>query len=59
MSPATGAEAGHLDPETDHEELADQLVAMADGLQPQWLLDPDNVDLVGRFRSFAGRVLNS
>ncbi|MGW0204065.1 TetR family transcriptional regulator C-terminal domain-containing protein [Nonomuraea sp. NPDC003201] len=39
-TPPTGAaEAGHLDPETDHEELADQLVAMADGLQLQWLLD--------------------
>jgi hypothetical protein len=28
------------------------------GVALLWLLDPDNVDLVGRFRSFAERLLN-
>jgi AcrR family transcriptional regulator len=48
---------GLLDPEADRDELADQLIAMADGLQLQWLLDRGNVDLLGRFRSFATRLL--
>ena len=36
-------------------EIASLLVAAADGLQVQWLLDPDGVDMTGSMRALVGR----
>jgi AcrR family transcriptional regulator len=40
----------------DPRELAAQVVAMMDGLQIQWLREPDTVDLVAAWQSAAGRL---
>jgi AcrR family transcriptional regulator len=37
--------------------LATQLISVADGLQLQWLLDPNSVDLVGEIRRFLTLVV--
>jgi AcrR family transcriptional regulator len=47
-----GRVAAHLDPEA----LADGLIALWDGLQLQWLIDP-GIDMVGRFRSILSALL--
>jgi hypothetical protein len=36
--------------------VAPQILAMFDGLQIQWLLDPDGVDMVAAFEDFLGRL---
>jgi AcrR family transcriptional regulator len=45
-------ERGELDPGLDADSLATQLIAMLDGLQLQWLLDPDRVDMTATLRDF-------
>jgi AcrR family transcriptional regulator len=40
----------------DVEVVAPQILAMFDGLQLQWLLDPGDVDMVAVFRDFAARL---
>src|SRR4051795_12252312 len=40
---------GHLAADVDIDKLAAQILAMYDGLQLQWLRDPDEVDMVGLF----------
>jgi AcrR family transcriptional regulator len=47
---------GHVDPDLDAEMVASQILAMFDGLQIQWLLDPDGVDMVAVFEDFLGRL---
>jgi AcrR family transcriptional regulator len=47
---------GLIAPDLDPELLAPQLVAMLDGLQLQWLLDPDEVDMVACMRDFLERL---
>jgi AcrR family transcriptional regulator len=47
---------GHIDPDIDAERLAPQLIAMFDGLQVQWLLDPDAVDMAAVFEDFLARL---
>jgi AcrR family transcriptional regulator len=42
--------AGELPSDVDPADLASLLVAAADGLQVQWLLDPDSVDMPERLR---------
>ncbi|MFP3713828.1 TetR/AcrR family transcriptional regulator [Puerhibacterium sp. TATVAM-FAB25] len=37
-------EAGRIDPDIDPEDLASLAIAASDGLQVQWLLDPEAVD---------------
>jgi hypothetical protein len=34
-----------------------EFLALLDGLQVQWLLDPEAVDMPGRVRAFLGRAL--
>jgi AcrR family transcriptional regulator len=46
---------GQLAADTDVEKLAAQILAMYDGLQLQWLRDPDQVDMVGLFADFLER----
>ena len=43
--------------DVDYDQLAYLIMAMMDGLQIQWLLDPGKVDLVGAFRVFTKMVL--
>jgi AcrR family transcriptional regulator len=47
---------GHLPPELDPVLLAPQILAMYDGLQLQWLLDPGDVDMVDVFEDYIARL---
>jgi AcrR family transcriptional regulator len=47
---------GRVDPALDADATASQILAMFDGLQIQWLLDPDTVDMVGTFEDFLERL---
>ncbi|MFI6391253.1 TetR/AcrR family transcriptional regulator [Nonomuraea sp. NPDC050540] len=46
------AESGQFRADLDAEAHADRLIAMMDGLQTQWLLDPDRVDMPAIFRGY-------
>jgi AcrR family transcriptional regulator len=46
---------GHLRADVDVDRLAAQVLAMYDGLQLQWLRDPEEVDMVGLFADFLDR----
>jgi len=48
--------AGRVRADIDAAALAPQIVAMFDGLQLQWLLDPDEVDLTAVFADFVDRL---
>ena len=48
--------AGHVASGIDARALAPQLIAMFDGLQLQWLLDPEAVDLSAVFADFLERL---
>jgi AcrR family transcriptional regulator len=48
--------AGRIDPALDPRRLAPQLIAMFDGLQIQWLLDPDDVDMAAVFADFLAHL---
>jgi AcrR family transcriptional regulator len=43
---ARGVEAGEIRPDADLGALATQVIAMMDGLQVQWVLNPREVDMV-------------
>lgn len=45
-------EDGQLRRDLDPERVGQLVTAMMDGLQLQWLLDPDNVDMAGLFEDF-------
>jgi AcrR family transcriptional regulator len=47
-----GIESGELRPGFSVEEHADRLIAMMDGLQLQWLMDPEGVDMDAVFRGY-------
>jgi AcrR family transcriptional regulator len=47
---------GSVDPALDPEQVASQILAMFDGLQLQWLLDPEGVDMVAVFEAFLERL---
>ena len=47
---------GTADPAIPAESLARQAVALMDGLQVQWLMRPDEVDMAGDFASFVDGV---
>jgi AcrR family transcriptional regulator len=47
---------GRVDPDLDPEMLAPQILAMFDGLQIQWLQDPESVDMVAVFEDFLARL---
>jgi AcrR family transcriptional regulator len=53
------AGAGSLRPDVDCALLAREVVAVMDGLQLQWLLRPDDVDMVAAFRGYATRLVRS
>ncbi|HEY0186477.1 MAG TPA: TetR/AcrR family transcriptional regulator [Cellulomonas sp.] len=45
-------EQGRLHPDLDPEKIAPLITAVLDGLQLQWLLDPDQVDVAALFEEF-------
>jgi AcrR family transcriptional regulator len=47
---------GEIDPAIDPDTVAAQLLAVWDGLQLQWLLDPSQVDMVAVLRDFLARL---
>lgn len=51
-----GIESGEIRPETDTDAVAAEIIAMMDGLQVQWLLDPDRVDMAQLFAHYIGTV---
>lgn len=51
------AAAGRIDAGTAPERAAGALIALADGLQTQWLLDPTSVDMAADLRAAGERLL--
>jgi AcrR family transcriptional regulator len=47
---------GEIDPALDPERVAPEILAVFDGLQLQWLLEPDEVDMVECMRDFLARL---
>ncbi|UBU12331.1 TetR/AcrR family transcriptional regulator [Nonomuraea gerenzanensis] len=52
-----GAERGELRAGLDAEAHADRLIAMMDGLQTQWLIDPDQVDMAAVFQGYVDDLI--
>ncbi|ROQ77787.1 TetR family transcriptional regulator [Streptomyces sp. CEV 2-1] len=50
---------GAVEPGTDCEAAATELVAVMDGLQLQWALAPKTYDMTGRLHLYADRLLRS
>jgi AcrR family transcriptional regulator len=51
-----GIGTGEIRPDTDGDAVAAEVIAMMDGLQVQWLLDPDRVDMAQLFAHYIGTV---
>ncbi|MDX3800801.1 TetR family transcriptional regulator C-terminal domain-containing protein [Streptomyces sp. AK04-3B] len=51
--------SGELRPDIDADRIARQVIAVMDGLQPQWLLDPESVDMVADFRAYIDDLVDS
>lgn len=52
-------ETGELKPGTDGVALAQEFAAIMDGIQLQWALDPQGVDMGARLRTYLDRLLRS
>jgi AcrR family transcriptional regulator len=52
-----GVASGELRADVDPDACARQVMAMMDGLQLQWLLDPDRVDMAAVFRAYIEGLL--
>ncbi|MFH5879438.1 TetR/AcrR family transcriptional regulator [Arthrobacter sp. NA-172] len=50
------AAAGHLKSGRDYRAIAEECIAVSDGLQLQWVISDGKLDLVGRVRAFAERL---
>jgi hypothetical protein len=48
----TGIETGEIRPDVDCEALAAQIIALIDGLQVQWVLNPDQVNMRAVFADY-------
>lgn len=55
----TGIEAGQIRGDVDCDAVAAQIVAMMDGLQVQWVLDPAHVDMSALFAHYLDGVRRS
>lgn len=55
----TGVDEGAIRQDTDCDQLAREIIAVMDGLQLQWLLRPDEVDMVACFHGYATRLARS
>jgi len=51
-----GIESGEIRSEVDCDAVAAQIMAMMDGLQVQWVLNPDEVDMAAVFSHFISGV---
>ena len=51
-----GIESGEIRSEVDCDAVAAQIIAMMDGLQVQWVLNPDQVDMDAVFSNFIAGV---
>jgi AcrR family transcriptional regulator len=51
-----GIDSGQIRPDTDSDALAAEIIAMMDGLQVQWVLDPERVDMARLFAHYIGTV---
>lgn len=49
---AAGVASGELRDDLDYELVIRQVIAMSEGLENQWLLDPDGIDIVACFHDF-------
>jgi AcrR family transcriptional regulator len=49
---AAGIEGGEIAADVDAEAVATEIVGFMDGIQTQWLLDPNRVDLVAAYRHY-------
>src|SRR5918999_412297 len=54
-----GIDTGEVRADVDYDALAAQIIAMMDGLQLQWLLDPDQVDMAATFADYISGVRRS
>lgn len=54
-----GGETGEFRPDLDAEAHADRLIAMMDGLQTQWLIDPDQVDMPAIFNGYITDLIDT
>jgi AcrR family transcriptional regulator len=52
-----GAERGEFRADLDAEAHADRIIAMMDGLQTQWLIDPDQVDMAAVFSGYVDDLI--
>ncbi|WP_437773323.1 TetR/AcrR family transcriptional regulator [Arthrobacter sp. KNU40] len=51
-----GVAKGQLRADVDYEIVARQVIAMLEGLENQWLIDPEHVDIVGVFRAYTRQL---
>jgi AcrR family transcriptional regulator len=51
-----GIDRGQIRPETVCDAVAVEIIAMMDGLQVQWVLDPERVDMARLFAHYIGTV---
>jgi AcrR family transcriptional regulator len=54
-----GIDAGEIRADLDCQSLAAEIIATIDGLQVQWLLDPEHVDMVAVFTHYIDGVRES
>ncbi|MGW0600178.1 TetR/AcrR family transcriptional regulator [Streptomyces sp. NPDC002776] len=51
-----GVDSGELKPDTEHLAEAQEIMAVMDGLQLQWALEPERLDMTERMRRYLDRV---
>ncbi|WP_067026874.1 TetR/AcrR family transcriptional regulator [Streptomyces dysideae] len=54
-----GVASGELRPDIDADRIARQVIAVMDGLQLQWLLDPESIDMAADFRAYIDDLVDS
>lgn len=54
-----GIDTGEIRPDVDVDAVAAEIIAMMDGLQVQWLLNPDHVDLAAVFAHYVHGLRNA
>lgn len=54
-----GTKSGEIREDTDCDAIASELIATMDGLQVQWLLAPDDIDMAAAFRQYTQRLRRS
>jgi len=53
-----GVRRGEFRPDIDVDRHATEIIAFMEGIQIQWLLDPEGVDIVAAYRSFADDLID-